>query len=636
MTKQLRMAMLAMLVLTTGAMQAQSTDTTAKTTKKAKATKSKAAKAEKPGPTAAESEERMAIEQLQEKAASQQADIDALKAANAAKDAALSAAQSTAASAQAAAAAATDQATAATAAAQAQAATVTGLKSTVTDLQNANVGLATTISTTKSDLNDAINSPAALHYKGITITPVAFFAFENVWRERSVNSDINTPFNTIPMPSAPQGHVSELNFSGRQSRVGALFQGDAGSYKLSGYVEADFLGSGTTSNGNQSNSYVLRQRQIWGQAATSKGFTVTGGQMWSLVTETGKGTDNRTEKLPNAVDAQYTVGFNWARQPSVRFQQRWGDYKTGAFTAAVSLENAQITNFAATSATAGAVPTNFFFAGAGQNGGLYNAFNGTYANNVAPDLIVKGVWDMAIMHVELGGIARFLRDFYYPITGENSGGTGYTLQAAYVSNTKSAGGVFGSVRVSPNKYADIAVQAMAGTGTGRYGSSQLADATLRPDGTLEPIRNYHGLFTLETHPTPKLDVYAYYGGEYAQRTVYTVTAAGALAGSLMGYGARNLNDSGCYALPANPASSTGGSPSAPSSCASPTRYIQEGMIGFTYRIVNTPKFGRLQYQVNYQYVQKNLWSGAPGSSGFPSGPRGLDNMFLTSLRYYIP
>jgi hypothetical protein len=630
------MAMLAMLVLTTGAMQAQSTDTTAKTTKKAKATKSKAAKAEKPGPTAAESEERMAIEQLQEKAASQQADIDALKAANAAKDAALSAAQSTAASAQAAAAAATDQATAATAAAQAQAATVTGLKSTVTDLQNANVGLATTISTTKSDLNDAINSPAALHYKGITITPVAFFAFENVWRERSVNSDINTPFNTIPMPSAPQGHVSELNFSGRQSRVGALFQGDAGSYKLSGYVEADFLGSGTTSNGNQSNSYVLRQRQIWGQAATSKGFTVTGGQMWSLVTETGKGTDNRTEKLPNAVDAQYTVGFNWARQPSVRFQQRWGDYKTGAFTAAVSLENAQITNFAATSATAGAVPTNFFFAGAGQNGGLYNAFNGTYANNVAPDLIVKGVWDMAIMHVELGGIARFLRDFYYPITGENSGGTGYTLQAAYVSNTKSAGGVFGSVRVSPNKYADIAVQAMAGTGTGRYGSSQLADATLRPDGTLEPIRNYHGLFTLETHPTPKLDVYAYYGGEYAQRTVYTVTAAGALAGSLMGYGARNLNDSGCYALPANPASSTGGSPSAPSSCASPTRYIQEGMIGFTYRIVNTPKFGRLQYQVNYQYVQKNLWSGAPGSSGFPSGPRGLDNMFLTSLRYYIP
>ena len=101
---------------------------------------------------------------------------------------------------------------------------------------------------------------------------------------------------------------------------------------------------------------------------------------------------------------------------------------------------------------------------------------------------------------------------------------------------------------------------MAGDGTGRYGSSQLADATLHPDGTLEPIRNYHGLFSLETHPTPKLDVYAYYGGEYAQRTVYTITNS-AFAGATMGYGARNLNNTGCYNLPANPGSSTGGSPS---------------------------------------------------------------------------
>ena len=70
---------------------------------------------------------------------------------------------------------------------------------------------------------------------------------------------------------------------------------------------------------------------------------------------------------------------------------------------AASLEQAQITNFTATSATSGAVPTNFFFAGAGQGGGLYNAFNGTYANNVAPDIIVKGAWDFPNVHFELGG-----------------------------------------------------------------------------------------------------------------------------------------------------------------------------------------------------------------------------------------
>jgi hypothetical protein len=634
MKKQLTVAIAAMLVFGTLSLHAQSTTaspTTATTTKK----RAKTAKAKK----VEETQEQIAIRELQEKMAAQQAEIDELKQQNAAKDAALAAAQSTAATASSQAATAAAEAQSATAATQSQADAVTGLKSTVTDLQNANVGLVTTITTTKADLNDSINSPPAIHYKGITVTPVAFFAFENVWRERSVNSDINTPFNTIPLPSANQGHVSELNFSGRQSRLGGLFTGDAGKFKLSGYFEGDFLGTGTTSNGNQSNSYVLRQRQFWGQAAMSSGFTVTGGQMWSLVTETGTSTNNRTEKLPNSIDAQYTVGFSWARQAAFRMQQKFGDPKTGMFTLAMSLENAQITNFTAASATAAAVPTNFFFSGAGQNGGLYNAFNGTYANNVAPDVVVKGTFDLPKAHFELGGIARFMRDYYYPITGMNTAGTGYATQAAYVSDTKKAGGVFGSIRVSPSKYADFAVAAMAGDGTGRYGSSQLADATIHPDGTLEPIRNYHGLFSIETHPTQKLDVYGYYGGEYAQRTVYTVATPGTFLGTAIGYGARNLGDTGCYNLPTNPASSTGGSPSA-SNCASPTRYIQEGLIGFTYRVANSPKYGRIQYQVNYQYMQRNLWSGnnipSSGPATGPSGPRGLDNMIFTGMRYYIP
>ena len=623
MTKQLRAVIAAMLVIGTLSLHAQ-TDTTSPSTTTTKTKKAKTAKVKK----VEESKEAIAIRELQEKMAAQQAQIDTLTQQVAAKDAALSAAQSSAATAESQAATATAQAQSATAAAQSQAEVLAGIKSSVSDMQTVNVGLATTISATKVELSDKIDSPSAIHYKGVTITPVAFFAFENVWRQRSVNSDINTPFNAIPLPSANQGHVSELNFSGRQSRLGALFQGDAGKFKLSGYFEGDFLSAAVTSNGNQSNSYTLRQRQFWGQAAMASGFTVTGGQMWSLVTETGKSTDNRSEKLPNSIDAQYTVGFTWARQPAIRIQQTFGAVKTGMFTAAMSLENAQITNFTATSATSGAVPTNFFFSGTGQGGGLYNAFNGTYANNVAPDVVAKATYDLPHAHFELGGVARFMRDYYYPIISVTPANV-YTLSPNYTPNTKSAGGVFAGARVSPSKYVDLAATAMAGDGTGRYGSSQLADATLRPDGTLEPIRNYHGLLSIETHPTPKLDVYGYYGGEYAQRTVYT-TATGAL----MGYGARNLSDTGCYALPTNPGSATGGSPAA-SGCASPTRYIQEGLLGFTYRLTNSPKYGRFQYQVNWQYMQRNLWSGI-GSATTPSGPRGLDNMIFTSMRYYIP
>jgi hypothetical protein len=628
MKKQFIVAMTAILVLCALPLHAQTTSARPARTTKAK--KSTAAKSKKPA-KAEDSQEQMAIRALEEKSAAQQAQIDALTQQAAAKDAAVAAAQSTAATAESQAATATAQAQSAATAAQSQSDTVTGLKSTVTDLQGANTNLAATISTVKTDLNDSINSPAAIHYKGITITPVAFFAFEGVWRQHSLNSGINTPFNAIPFPGANEGHVSELNFSGRQSRLGALFQGDLGRYKLAGYFEGDFLSSGTTSNANQSNSYTFRQRQFFGQVAMQSGFTLTGGQMWSLVTETGTGTDARTEKLPATIDPQYMVGFNWTRQPGIRLQQRFGEYKTGALTVAASLENAQITGFTA----AGTIPTSFFFAGAGQNGGLYNAGGNTsggalttYANNVAPDVILKAAYDYPKTHLEIGGIARFLRDYYYPVT--YNGASAPTYASTYISHTSNAGGVFGSARVSPDSFLTLAVQAMAGTGVGRYGSAQLADATLRPDETLEPVRNYHGLLSVETHPAPKLDIFAYYGGEYAQRTVYTTGS-----GNLIGYGPRNLNDGGCY-TPAAPGGGggTGGSLGA-ANCSSPTRYIQEGMFGFTYRAVNSPKYGKLQYSVTYQYLQRNLWSGV-GSASTPNAPRAQDSMIHWGMRYYIP
>ena len=600
----------------------------------------------------AESATETQLRELREQMHAQQSEIEELKSQLAGKDQQATTAQQSAAEAQSQAAAASAAAAQATSAATESSSKVDALQTTVSDLKTSNAGLTDTVLNTQKNLQQQIDSPAAIHYKGVTITPVAYFAAEGVWRQHSVNSDINTPFNSIPFPAANEGHVSELNFSARQSRLGGLFQANAGNYKLSGYFESDFLGTGTSSNNNQSDSYVFRVRQIWGKAETPGGFAVTGGQTWSLVTEDGKSTDVRTEKQPNTVDPQYMVGYSWTRQPGFRVQQRFGDLTKGAFTLAASVEQAQITNFTVSSTIASAIPANFFFAGPGQNGGLYNAAGNigagntagtggitTYANNVAPDLIVKAAYDLPKAHFELGGIARFMRDYYYPIlteavvpaSGTTAASVAYTYSSNYSGNTVGAGGLFGSVRVSPNKFADIAVQAMGGPGVGRYGSAQLADATLRPNGTLEPIRNYHGLLSIETHPTPKLDLYAYYGGEYAQRTVYTTST-----GALIGYGPKNLSDTGCYNLPPNPASTGGsaGSISA-SSCSSPTRYIQEGMIGLTYRLINSPQYGRLQYQLTYSYLQRNLWSGVGGPFG-PTGPRAQDNMVHVSMRYYIP
>lgn len=587
-----------------------------------------------------ESATQIQLRELQEQLKAQQEQIDALKSQLSTRDQQVEQSQQAVSTAQSQAEAATTAANQAQQTATEASTKQQALESTVADMKTANAGLQETVVNNQTEFKSEIENPVALHYKGVSITPVAFFAFEGVWRQRSVNSDINTPFNNIPFPSATEYQSTELNFTGRQSRIGALFQANAGNFTLSGYDEMDFLGTGTSSNNNQSNSYVLRQRQIWGKAETKSGFAVTGGQMWSLVTEDKQGTDARTEVLPQTIDSQYMVGFNWMRQPGIRFQQRFGDYRTGAFTAALSLEQAQITGFTAS----GPVPVDYFFGGPGQNGGLYNAAGSigtsggaitTYANNVLPDIVVKGALDASKVHAEIGGLARFLRDYYLPVTGVTGTASApvYAYGTSYQSHTSPAGGIFGNIRVTPDKYFNVGLQLMAGQGVGRYGSTQLADATLRPDETLEPIRNYHGLFGIETHPAKKLDIFAYYGGEYAQRTVYANAV-----GSLIGYGPQNLNDAGCYSKPGAPATTpsagSGGSISA-SGCSSPTRYIQEPMFGFVYRAVNDPKLGRLQYSATFSYFKRGLWSGV-GSTTTPPSPSTNDPMLDFQMRYYIP
>ena len=613
MTK-LRAAIAASLVICSASMHAQTgARTPAKTTKRVVKKK-------------AETPLERTLRELREQMQAQQEQINELKQQLADRDAKLSTATQDAQTANASATAATTQAQNALTAIQSNHEEMQTLSSSVSDLKVANTGLAQTISDTKKDITTAIESPTTIHYKGITIQPVAFFAFESVYRSRSTSSDVNTPFNSTPFNGAGQAHVSELNFSGRQSRVGALFTGDTGPFKLAGYVEADFLSAGATSNENQSNSYTLRQRQIWGQAATNKGFTLTGGQMWSLVTETKTSTDNRTENLPMTVDAQYHVGFSWARQPAIRFQQR-----LGKFTAAASLEQAEYI-YSATNA-----PTNFFIGNLGTGGGLFN-LTANYSNNVAPDVIVKATYDAKYGHFEVGGVARWFRDRYYPnaptTLGNASGAT---------NDTKTGGGLFANVRVPVTKYLDAGVHIMTGPGVGRYGTSTLPDVTVHPDGTLATIKSQQGLISLEAHPMKKLDVFGYAGAEYAQRTTYLATS-GSQIGKLVGYAPVTSTNAGCgvETVPAgsgtNPPGSAGNglaggppyNPGSPANCLGATRFVTQGTLGFTYRVYNNPKYGRLQYQLQYSYLNRTAWTGVGGA------PVATNNMVFTGMRYYIP
>jgi hypothetical protein len=178
---------------------------------------------------------------------------------------------------------------------------------------------------------------------------------------------------------------------------------------------------------------------------------------------------------------------------------------------------------------------------------------------------------------------------------------------------------------------------MYGDGTARYGSGQLGDVTVHPNGLLEPIRNAHGLFSLETHPSPKLDIFGYYGGEYNQRTVY---ATGLAATPFTGYGSINLNDTGC-ATEVAPTSQNAQLLVPEANCSGVTRYLQEGVIGFIFKPIVSPKYGRLQYSATYSYVARTAWAGVISGS-YTSGtyttgsPKASDSMVHVGMRYYIP
>src|ERR1700761_9098230 len=99
----------------------------------------------------------------------------------------------------------------------------------------------------------------------------------------------------------------------------------------------EWLSAGVTSNNNQSNSYTMRQRQLWADAKLTNGWDFSGGQGWSLATETTQGLTRGTEILPATIDAQYEAGFVWARQYSFRVSKDFSK----KFFAGISLENAE-------------------------------------------------------------------------------------------------------------------------------------------------------------------------------------------------------------------------------------------------------------------------------------------------------
>jgi hypothetical protein len=541
------------------------------------------------------------------------------------------------------------QAKADSAAAQAdsQQQAVVALKNDVADLKTSNANVALGLQETQKTAREQAESPLAIRFKGITITPGGFLAGESVYRNRALGADINTPFNSVNMPGAGQNAVSEFFGSGRQSRISMLGEGKAGDFRMSGYYEADFLSAGVTSNNNESNSYTLRQRQVWGQVADNE-WSLTGGQMWSLVTETKHGLDNRTEAVPMTIDPQYNVGFSWARQYGIRLVRNLGN----RVWLGASLEDPQ-TTFAARGNAA-----NFAIGSAGNGSGLYNSAittcssstiagtNGAitsvtttctnaanYSFNAMPDFIFKAAVEPGFGHYEVFGILSRFRDRVYPCgePGISSNCNGTISALGAYNSSVTVGGAGANARFTFFKQLDFGLHGLMGEGMGRYGSGGLPDSTVHADGTLAPLRSYQGLATLEWH-TKRIDFYFNGGEEYVVRRWQFDPNNPINPFTPVGYGSPYFNVVGCYTETA-PGNASGFAFGSLSKCSADTQNLIEGTAGFWIKAHNGPH-GRLQFGPQYSYVGRNAWTGTNGS-GF-SAPHGVDNMLFTSFRYYLP
>jgi hypothetical protein len=452
----------------------------------------------------------------------------------------------------------------------------------------------------KLDEANGPEEPTSFHLKGLTLTPGGFLEGTMLVRTRNENADIANTYSAIPLNGSSNAELSEFRGTARNSEFSLLVQGTAGSTKLKGYFETDFLGAAPTANYVESNSWTPRLRQLWVQLDRPSGWTITAGQMWSLLTTNQQGIATLAELRPGGEDGQYVVGFTWTRQRAFRVTKNFNNKVWTAF----AVENPENTYSAAF------VPANIMGLNTSQNAAtgvnllpfLPNYSNG-FSTSLAPDLLAKVAFEQGWGHFEIKALGRFFRDRIASTTTTS----GHT-------NTSGGYGVgFGALMPFVKKKLEVSLEGLLGQGIGRYGSSGLPDATLNPTtGELRPLREARIMGGLVYHRTSRLDLYTYGGDEYAGRYPFISPT-----GTAAGYGSPLVSYASCT------------NEVALNSCSGANRNIYEATGGYWYRLYRGAA-GRIEQGNQIVYIHRNLWSGIGRT------PQGSDIVAYTSLRFYLP
>lgn len=481
------------------------------------------------------------------------------------------------------------------------------LHTQVDDLQTNTKATANALLDTKKSVN-ALENPTSIHYKGVTITPGGFLESTFFVRSRNENADDTSSFGALPFSGQTNSQMSEFRFSARASRFILAAEGMAGTTKLTGYYEVDFLGQAPTANYVQTNSFTPRMRQLWAQGEFKGGTTVSVGQYWNLLTTDRKGIALRSEFIPTTLEASYVVGYTYGRQASLRATHNFnnkvwvaGEVGNGEMNQPVGSNLPAVSGMqqSANALSPNGSTLNFL---AGSTLGLSTVF--------MPDIIGKVAFEPGYGHYELKALVRSFRDRYL---GANNYTAGYGIGWGMI------------LPVMPKKV-DWIFEGIVGRGIGRYGAANEGELTIKPNGQLAALPGLHAFTGIEYHATPKLDVFVYGGDEYVQRKTFAGTNAEGQP-ITVGYGSHAVDNRACgYEV----APVINGVTTA---CTGQNKNIGEGTIGVWYRVYKGP-FGTFQYGAQYEYFWRNAFSGCAG--GTCIAPSGHENVVLNTFRFILP
>jgi hypothetical protein len=442
--------------------------------------------------------------------------------------------------------------------------------------------------------------PTAFNFRGLTVTPGGSLESTVLLRTRNENADLATSYSAIPLDGSSNANLSEFRGTARHSGLSLLLQGSAGSTQLRGYLEADFLGAAPTANYVQSSSWTPRLKQAWTRLEWSSGWSITAGQMWSLLTTNRWGITNLEELRPGGQDSSFVVGFTWTRERAVRVTKQFNK----RVWLGVAVEDPESTYSALF------VPPEVMGLNTSQNAAtgvnllpfLANYSKG-HSTTLAPDLVAKIAYEPGWGHFEIKALGRWFRD-RIAATATTSGRTNIT---------EGYGVGFAALMPFANSRLELSLEGLAGHGIGRYGAAGFPDVTLDPStGEMRPLRQARMMGGLVYHHNSRLDLYAYGGDEYTGRRAFVSPSGGPA-----GYGSPLVSYATCT------------DEVALNTCHGDNRNVYEGTVGYWYRVYGG-EWGSIKYGNQIAYVHRDLWS------GMGKTPEGSDVVVYSTLRFYLP